>query len=87
MSVFIMYDWSSNAILATPVTDTKSDTIMATFQDNITYLEARGFKPSFNIIDNIASKAVQKYLEEKEKIKIQLVEPHNHRVNAAEWAI
>ena len=46
----------------------------------------RGFKPKFNIIDNVASKAVQAYLEEAD-IGIQLVEPHNHRVNAAEQAI
>ena len=62
MSVFVMYDWSSNAILATPVPDTKGETIIATFRDNITYLEARGFKPSFNIIDNVASEAVQNHL-------------------------
>jgi hypothetical protein len=87
MLVFVMYDWSSNVILATPVPDTKGETIIATFRDNIIYLEARGFKPSFNIIDNIASKAVQNYLENKTQMKIQLVEPHNHRINAAKRAI
>ena len=44
------------------------------------------WKPILNIIDNMASKEVQAYLE-AEKVNIQLVEPHNHRVNAAERAI
>ena len=39
-----------------------------------------------NIIDNVASKAVQAYLE-AENVGIKLLEPHNHRVNAAEGAI
>ena len=85
-TIFILYDWSSNAILATPVTDVKDSTIVKTFQENVEYLTKRGFKPSFNIIDNVASKTVQSYLQTND-IKIQLVEPHNHRVNAAERAI
>ena len=56
------------------------------FRQKIEYLNDRGFKPVFNIIDNVASKAVRAYLE-KEKVGIQLVEPHNHRVNAAERAV
>ena len=60
--------------------------MVATFMDNITYLTKIGFKPIFNIIDNVASKSFKKYLEE-DKIKIQMAEPHNHRVNAAERVI
>ena len=40
----------------------------------------------FNIIENVASKAVKKYLEE-ENIRLKLVEPHNPRVNAAERVV
>ena len=43
-------------------------------------------KRSYNIIDNVASKAIKDYLV-KEGIKMQLVEPNNHRINAAERAI
>ena len=46
----------------------------------------RGFKPSFNIIDNVASKAIKVYLQE-ENIQMKLVEPHNHQVNAVERSI
>jgi hypothetical protein len=87
MSVFIMYDWSSNAILPVPVPNTKSNTIISTFKTNILYLKGRGFKPHFNIIDNVASKAVQEYQANEETIKIQLVEPYSHHVNVAEWKI
>jgi len=86
VSVFILYDWTSNAILAEPIENAKEATIVRVFKEKVEYLAKRGFKPKFNIMDNVASKAVQKFLEE-EDIKLQLVEPHNHRVNAAEQAI
>ena len=85
-AVFILYDWTSNSILATPLTDASEASIIEAFQRNIKYLKNRGFKPKFNIMDNVASKAVKSYLEEA-KVALQLVEPHNHRVNAAERAI
>ena len=85
-TVLIVYDWTSNAILATPIENTKDETMVRIFKEQIDYLTKRGFKPTFNIIDNVASKAIRKFLEE-EKIGVQLVEPHNHRVNAAERAI
>ena len=85
-AVFILYDWTSNAILATPIETATDEQMISAFKKNITYLTKRGFKPSFNIIDNVASKAIKEYLEE-EDIQMQAVEPHNHRVNAAERAI
>ena len=86
VAIFIIYDWTTNAILATHVKNMAEETIVICFKQQITYLTKRGFKPILNIIDNVASKAVQVYLE-AEKVNIQLVEPHNHRVNAAERAI
>ena len=83
---FVLYDWTTNAILATPMKDAKDESMIKAFKENIEYLGERGFKPTFNIIDNVASKAIRAYLK-KEKVGIQLVEPHNHRVNAAERAI
>ena len=59
---------------------------MSASRKNIEYLNKRGFKPVFNIIDNVATAAVKAYLE-KEDINVQFVEPNNHRVNAAERAI
>ena len=49
-------------------------------------LTTKGFKPKLNVMDNQATKHIKQYLSEN-KCKLQLVEPHNHRVNAAERAI
>ena len=87
VTIFILYDWSSNAILAEPIPDVKDVTIMRVFKEKLEYLSNRGFKPKFNILDNIASKAIVKFLKNEQKIGIQLVEPNNHRANAAERAI
>ena len=81
-----MYDWTTNAILATPIKDAKAETIVECFRTNIEYLAKRGFKPVYNVIDNVATKAIKTYME-NENMKVQFVEPHNHRVNAAERAI
>jgi len=85
-AVFILYDWTSNAILATPIATATDEQMIKAFKDNINYLRSRGFKPSFNIIDNVALKAIKEYLVNK-GIEMQLVEPNNHRANAAERAI
>ena len=45
--------------------------------------KAKGHKPALHVLDNGCSKAVTNYITTKET-DIQLVEPHNHRVNAAE---
>ena len=83
---FVLYDWTTNAILATPMKDAKDESMIKALKKNIEYLGESDFKPSFNIIDIVASKAIRAHLK-KEKVGIQLVEPHNHRVNAAERAI
>ena len=85
-AMFIMYDWASNAILATPIKEAKAKTIVECFKRNIKYMSKRGFKPVYNIIDNVETKAIKTYLE-SEKIKVQFVMPYDHLVNSAERAI
>jgi hypothetical protein len=46
-------------------------------------LALKGFTPKLNVMDNQATKHIKKFLTEHE-CKLQLVEPHNHRINAAE---
>ena len=75
-----------NSILAKPVENTQSKMLVGVFKQQIEYLTKRGFKPTFNIIDNVASKAIRAYFESA-NIGIQLVETHNHQVNAAERAV
>ena len=60
-AIFILCDWTTNAILATPIKDAKATTIVQAFKQNVEYLSKRGFKPSFNIIDNVATAAVKSY--------------------------
>jgi hypothetical protein len=49
-------------------------------------LEPKWFKPKLIVMDNQATKHIKQFLTKKE-CKLQLVELHNHRVNAAERAI
>ena len=44
-AIFIMYDWATNAILATTTKYAKSETIVDCFKQNITYFSKRGYKP------------------------------------------
>jgi hypothetical protein len=53
---------------------------------NFEELTSKGFKPKLNIMDNQATKHINQFLSEND-CKLQLVEPHNHRVNVAEHAI
>ena len=36
--VFVLYDWTTNAILATPMKDTKNESMIKAFKENIEYL-------------------------------------------------
>jgi hypothetical protein len=56
------------------------------YTKNFEYLVSKGFKPKDNAMDNQATKAIKAYLT-PQQVTLQLVEPHNHRVNAAERAI
>ena len=83
---FILYDWTTNAILAIPLKDAPDESMVDTSKKSIEYLEEQGFKSIFNVIDNVASKVTRAYLKET-KIVIQLVKPHDHRANSSERAI
>jgi hypothetical protein len=49
-------------------------------------LDSKGFKPKINIMDNQATKHIKAFLTEQQ-CKLQLLELHNHRMNATERAI
>eukprot|EP00804_Cyclotella_cryptica_P013523 CCRYP_017243-RA/>CCRYP_017243-RA protein AED:0.41 eAED:0.30 QI:0/0/0/1/1/1/5/0/1642 len=53
---------------------------------DLVHLKTKGYKPTFNVTDNQATTPIKSYLN-TEDCKWQFVEPHNHRVNAAERAI
>jgi hypothetical protein len=72
--------------LATPIVGLDDKSIFEAYKTRFRELEAKGFKPKLNVMDNQATKHIKQFLTEN-KCKLQLVEPHNHRVNAAERAI
>jgi hypothetical protein len=55
-------------------------------QDIYKYFTERGFKPKLNVMDNQCSKAVLSFIKST-GADIQLVNPDDHRVNAAERAM
>jgi hypothetical protein len=81
----VVYHYGSNAILALPIAGLDDKTIFEAYKITSNELAAKGFKPKLNIMDNQATKYIKKILT-KEECKLQLVKPHNHRVNAAEQA-
>ena len=62
--IFIAYDCTTNAILTTPVKYRKEETTISNVEENIKYLTNGGLNLVLNIINNVASKAIQAYLEE-----------------------
>jgi len=72
--------------LATPITNLDDKSIFEAYKANFEMLEATGYKPNVNVMDNQGTKYIKKFLTEK-GCQLQLIEPHNHRVNAAERAI
>jgi hypothetical protein len=86
MCFFVLYHYESYCILATPISGLADKTIFEAYKLYFDELMAKGFKPKPNIMDNQATKHIKQFLSENE-CKLQLVDPHNHRVNAAERAI
>ena len=82
----IMYHYETNAILITPIAGLDSEHILEAYKKNFEYLVSKGCKPKINVMDNQATKTIKTYLT-PQQVTLQLVEPHNHRVNAAERAI
>ena len=84
--VFVLYAWTANKILVEAIKNVKDKTMVRVFKNKIIYLAKQGFKPCFNIMDNVTSKAIHIYLEQEDN-GIQIVEPHNHRINTAKRAV
>ena len=84
--IFVCYAYGPNAILVHPMKTRSDECFVAAYEEMYEYLESRGFKPKLNVTDNECSKAVQRYIK-SQNVEWQLVEPDNHRVNAAERAI
>ncbi len=82
----VLYHYESNCILSTPIAGLDDMSIFEAYKTRFEELKLKGFKPKLNVMDNQATKHIKKFLT-KNEYKLQLVEPHNHRVNAEERAI
>ncbi len=83
---FVLYHYESNAILATPIAGLDDVSIFNAYKKYFEELTEKGFKPKLNVMDKQATKHIKKFLTEND-CKLQVVEPHNHRMNGAERAI
>jgi hypothetical protein len=83
---FVLYHYEANAILATPVAGLDDKSIFKAYKMHFDNLISKGYKPKINIMDNQATKHIKVFLTEQQ-CQLQLVEPHNHRLNATERAI
>ena len=84
--IFVAYVYDANAIIARAMPSRDAAAMIDAFNDIIQHLDNKGYKPNLDVMDNECSKTVEAFIR-KQKIDIQLVAPHNHRVNAAERAI
>jgi hypothetical protein len=81
-----MYHYKTKATMGTPIAGLDNVSIFNAYKLNFNELTQKGNKPRLNVMDNQDTKHIKKFLA-KEECKLQLFEPHNHRVNAAERAI
>jgi len=84
--IFVAYIYTINAIIIRPMKSRNDECMVATFKDIYEYLQSKKLAPKLHVLDNECFKAVQRYIK-GQQVNIQLVEPHNHRVNAAETAV
>ncbi len=82
----LLYHYKTNAILVKPNANLDDWSIFEAYKEVFECLEAKGYKPKMNVMDNQATKYIKQFLTKKE-YNLQVVEPHNHRLNAAERAI
>ena len=80
------YVYGPNAIIVRAMRNRSDAEMIKAYKSIYEYLESKGFKPQFNVTDNECSKTIKDYLKQQ-KTTVQIVEPDNHRVNAAERAI
>jgi hypothetical protein len=86
MWFLVIYHYEANAIMAMPIAGLNDWSIFNAYKANFDELAQKGFKPKLNVMDNQAKKHIKQFLTEEE-CKLQLIEPHNHHVNAVECAI
>jgi hypothetical protein len=84
--LFVAYIYDLNSILVQAMPSRNNGAMIAAFTNILTNLNACGYAPMLNAMDNECSKAVEAHIRTN-SMDILLVPPHNHRVNAAKRVI
>ena len=63
-----------------------NESFVEAYREMYEELKSKGFKPTLNVTDNECSKVVRNYIT-SQNVDYLLVEPNNHRANAAKRAI
>jgi hypothetical protein len=84
--IFVAYIYDLNTIIVRPIALRTDASFIAAFTKVFTILRAWNYQPALNVMDNKCSKVVEKHIHTN-RMMIQLVPSHNHRVNAAKRAI
>jgi len=84
--IFIAYVYDQNYIIIRPMKNRSDRSMIKVFKDVYRMMQQKGTNPSLHVPDNECSKAIKTFVVDRQTA-IQLVEPHNHRVNAAEVAV
>ena len=84
--MIFLYHYDSNTILIRPLKNRSDEEKLKVYEDFYEFLQAQNYSPKIYILDNGSSKALEQIFT-KNKYNYQLVEPENHRINAAEKEI
>jgi hypothetical protein len=78
---FVFNHYETNKILVKPSANVDDRSIFEAYKEVFETLEAKGYKPKMNVMDNQTTKYIKQFLTKKERT-LQVVEAHNHGVNA-----
>ena len=85
--VMVIYDMDiSGAVLVEPMRNRTSGEMVKAYTAAIKRLHNAGVRPTMHILDNECSEEFKEAIKEN-KMKHQLVPPHDHRRNAAKKAV
>jgi restriction endonuclease len=84
--ILVLYDYDGNNIQAEPIKNSSDTEAIRSYTRIYNEHTRKWLKPTFQTMDNEASKAQKQFLHSKD-IPFQLVDPHVHRQNATEQAI
>ena len=83
---FVGYVYKCNYVMVQTMKRRKESDTISTFKEIYKELKTKGHQTKLHVLDNKCSKAVKNYIISKQT-NIQLVELHNHSVNAAKPAV